>query len=224
MRNAFFSLFLAGYFLVFIPACSKKSKEEPASPTRVLKYKILEYKTNTPLAIASANFMNCEATMFGCNPLTTLYTAYSNENGDITLNYDDLHFSANMQQFRKENYFTNTGPDTCFMTAKQDSCVIWLFPNSWLKIHLKNNKVFNPGVNLVVYTDVVVENRTDSELGNLIIRRNTILDTTLIVPTYGFATGRVESYIDSAYQKKPVFLQSKYVDKGDTASFEIVYP
>jgi hypothetical protein len=221
------AIFLA---LIILYGCNKSGSLTQTDETdvidKLIKVKIMEFQTNQPLYAAKLEYKYCKEDPYGthCETERIVKQLFSDSNGLITYQSSILHGGVNRTSISKDNYWLKLNFDSYNSSVTEDSLTVRLYPISWLKIHLKNEKNYDTPINIVVHTYVIHDSISPaySPEQNLYMRANKA-DTTIICKTYGNIKNAIDAGLDSFTIMREVYSNVQFLNKNDTLEAEIIF-
>lgn len=212
-------LFCSILFIVTIGlhnAACKKSIDTP--PVTYTKLKVLEYKTNFPIAGAEVKIYECTKQGFGgCADLSLRKTVTTDKDGNFQF---DARLRAYVVEASESRYWDgSTGGEEFFSGSQLPIGDIQLTPIAYSKIHLKRINSHSLDLYLVIQIGGPFGVKGSYNLP---------LDTTVIMASYGNRNNPLLWYFTNATgtadtTNKGGSLPDYYINRFDTASVEINY-
>jgi hypothetical protein len=200
-------------------AC-KKSGIVPDFTYRSLK--VLELKTNLPIAGAEVRIYECKTYGFGgCSDVSLLRTLTTDKDGNFQF---DLKLNVFVADATHDQYWDGGSGGETFWGTSQPVTDIYLTPVAYTKLHIKRINPHSPGLSLVVNI-----NRDSSFFNygptNAFAQPD---DTTVVMPSYGYTNNILSWHFSDAMGNVDTTdvggqLPSYYISRFDTASMEINY-
>ncbi|MGH2648786.1 MAG: hypothetical protein ACRDE8_14510 [Ginsengibacter sp.] len=208
-------LLIAAFFIITVFTSCKKS--DGSKPVEYLTLRVLEYKTEKPIAGAAVTLGNCTLPGYtsGCARYTTLQTLTTNVKGEFKFekksNIDYISASSN-------NYWSSS----------EDSWAdIHLEPVAWIKVHTKMTNTYPEKSTLFVGIGSDYNGMAFSYFSPAFRFNDTPHDTTVTITAFGNANDYVSwSVQDSTSTPIPGAIgqtSPQLVNAFDTLSVNIEY-
>lgn len=235
-------------FIFLVPISCNKYRLEPRetlppnppvtptkkTPTRV---KFLEYGSNIPIQDVDVKSYKCDLLDFGiCSNLRQLHSWKSDKDGLIEVTEQQYRDSIFVFDLIRSGYaFPNitlpfgnsfeTLADTLFSNTTYDSAVVRLFPNAWIRLHIKDSVGYTNKEIVRSIIDVIRNVPRNNNFPPFLPENQQAgkLDTTLIYKTYGNINNQIflELLDESKRLIKVVYSGTRFVPKGDTLNWNI---
>jgi hypothetical protein len=199
-------------------ACKKSGIVPDFTPS----LKVLELKTNLPIAGAEVRIYECKTYGFGgCSDVSLLRTLTTDKDGNFQF---DLKLNVFVADATHDQYWDGGSGGETFWGTSQPVTDIYLTPVAYTKLHIKRINPHSPGLSLVVNI-----NRDSSFFNygptNAFAQPD---DTTVVMPSYGYTNNILSWHFSDAMGNVDTTdvggqLPSYYISRFDTASMEINY-
>lgn len=222
MKLAFCYDILAIVVLSFVNSGCIKSDSEPANTYRTLK--VLEYKTNLPIAGVSVNIYECKRHSFGgCSELSSPATTATDNEGNFRFN---SRLNVYFAEARRDGYWEGSTGGEDFWGSTLPVGDIYLTPIAYTKIHLKKINLHSADLSLVV--DISNSSSSAFLYGGPRGVYGQPQDTTAVLPSYGYTNNFLRwHFFDTMGNIDTIdrggTLPGYYINRFDTASVEINY-
>lgn len=250
MKALFIFIILTGTIMVLATSCKKLLDAQPRltfvpNPptlpinTKLTRVTFLEYGSYIPVQDVELKGYKCDLKDFGiCSNSHQIYTWKSDKNGMIEVTEQQYKDSIFAFDITRTNYsFPNivvafgnsmaTLADTLISYNDYDSAVVRLFPDAWIRLHIKDSASYN---NREMVKSIINIVRPVPRVINLpaFLPENqpaSNLDTVLIYKTFGNVNTQIYlELLDSAKRSiKNTYSGMKFVSKGDTLTWNINY-
>ncbi len=201
-------------------ACKKSDSVPPVYYTTL---KVLELKTNLPIAGAEVEIYECKKRdILGCSDLSLLRALTTDKDGNFQF---DSKLSVYLVHAAHGNYWDgDSGGDTIGGTSQMPVTNIYLTPVAYTKIQIRKINPHSSGLSLVVNIN------PDSSFFNYgsINAFGQPADTTVIMPGYGYTNNLLSWHFSDGMGNVDTTetggqLPSYYINRFDTASVELNY-
>jgi hypothetical protein len=258
MKKSIYHLLMVIIASIVMVACSKDVLEHiddftmgygpgysPGVP-KDRKIKVLEYGSQIELRDAQLTINGLGSPLDSPTKIYFYGTRLTDSVGEIHLkSYEIPNIGGYYYSISKEKYWTNGGtgvdssnpfhalvdyfePDTIFYLAGLDSLVVSLFPNSWLKIHLKNINAYASSDSIRLYANILKKGSYFGSTNNILNfgvpplpANNT--DTTITVRTKGNVENQLIIDMANGIPRNIIFTETRFVNRGDTLEWELLY-
>jgi len=201
-------------------ACKKSDSVPPINYTTL---KVLEFKTNLPIAGAEVKIYECKKRdILGCSDLSLLRALTTDKDGNFQF---DSKLNVYLVHAAHSNYWDgDSGGDTIGGATQMPLTNIYLTPIAYTKIHLRKINPHSPSLSLVVNIN------RDSSLfyygpANAFAQPD---DTTVLMPGYGYTNNFLSWHFSDGMGNVDTtetggHLPGYYISRFDTAFVEINY-